>query len=272
MRSFLLARTTALLLLLGSFAPAYAQVPANPTPAATDTLRKFENPNGVSSPVAKPWYKGKLVKATIVPALMIGYGISTINGNGFYSSYDARRDIQKQFPNFHTRVDDILIVAPYFELAAVSLAGVESRNDRINTLLLIGKAEAFMLVSVFGLKRITNVTRPDGSDNQSFPSGHTAQAFLAASIVHAEFRDKSQWYGVGAYGIATSVAALRMLNNKHWQSDVVAGAGFGILSAHLAYLSHRNRWGRKPRLLEGTSFSPMYYQGATGLTFTWHPK
>ena len=45
--------------------------------------------------------------------------------------------------------------------------------------------------------------------------------------------------------MATSVAAFRMINNKHWQSDVVAGAGFGILSAHLAYLSHRNRWGRK---------------------------
>jgi membrane-associated phospholipid phosphatase len=126
-------------------------------------------------------------------------------------------------------------------------------------------------VSVFGLKSISGVTRPDGSDNQSFPSGHTAQAFLAASIVHAEFRDKSQWYGVGAYGIATSVAALRMLNNKHWQSDVVAGAGFGILSAHLAYLSHRNRWGRKPRLAEGMSFSPMYSQGAAGLTFSWRP-
>jgi membrane-associated phospholipid phosphatase len=274
MRSFLIQRVVVLLLFTGSFGPAYAQVPVNPTsppPVDTDTLRKFENPNGVPVKAPQPWYKGKLVKATIIPAIMIGYGISTINNNGFYSSYDARRDIRKEFPNFRTRIDDILIFAPYMELGAVALAGVESRNDRINTLLLIGKAEAIMLSSVFLTKRLTNVARPDDSDRLSFPSGHTAQAFLAASIVHAELRDKSQWYGVGAYGIATSVAALRMLNNKHWQSDVIAGAGFGILSAHLAYLSHRNRWGRKPRILEGTSFSPMYYQGATGLTFTWHP-
>ena len=101
-----------------------------------------------------------------------------------------------------------------------------------------------MLASVFAVKNLTNITRPDGTAT-AFPSGHTAQAFLAASIVHTEFRDKSQWYGIGAYTIATSVAAYRMINNKHWQSDVVAGAGFGILSAHLAYLTHRNRWGRK---------------------------
>lgn len=127
------------------------------------------------------------------------------------------------------------------------------------------------MASVFAVKSLTRETRPDGSDNLSFPSGHTAQAFLAASIVHNEFRDKSQWYGIGAYTIATSVGALRMINTKHWQSDVVAGAGFGILSAHLAYLSHRNRWGRKPRLLEGITFTPTFYPGGAGLGLTWRP-
>jgi membrane-associated phospholipid phosphatase len=85
-------------------------------------------------------------------------------------------------------------------------------------------------------------------------------------------RDKSQWYGIGAYTIATGVGALRMINTKHWQSDVVAGAGFGILSAHMAYLTHRNRWGRKPRLPEGMTLTPTLYGGATGLCFTWQPR
>nr|WP_231403250.1 phosphatase PAP2 family protein [Hymenobacter guriensis] len=126
-----------------------------------------------------------------------------------------------------------------------------------------------MLASVFAVKNLTRETRPDGSDNLSFPSGHTAQAFLAASIVHTEFRDKSQWYGIGAYTIATSVAALRMINNKHWQSDVVAGAGFGILSAHLGYLTHRNRWGRKPTLV-GWNVAPAYFAGNTpGVSLSW---
>ena len=129
-----------------------------------------------------------------------------------------------------------------------------------------------MLASTFAVKYLAHETRPNGADNLSFPSGHTAQAFLAASIVHTEFRDKSQWYGVGAYTIATSVAALRMINDKHWQSDVVAGAGFGILSAHLAYLSHRNRWGRKP-IGRDVGLVPTWSPaGGTGFSLTWRPK
>jgi membrane-associated phospholipid phosphatase len=269
MRTYFTTALAALLLWAAPLAPLQAQVTA---PA--DTTHKFENPGGVPAAVKNPWYKGKLVKATFVPALMIGYGAYTFNGGGFYTNQQANRDIHRLFPTYRTKVDNILILAPYLELGAVALAGVESRDDRLNTGLIILKGEALMLASVFAIKNLSHETRPDGSDNLSFPSGHTAQAFLAASIVHTEFRDKSQWYGVGAYAFATSVAALRMINTKHWQSDVVAGAGIGILSAHLAYLSHRNRWGRKPRILDGTSFSPMWQPGASGgmgLTFSWHP-
>ncbi|OON67203.1 phosphatase PAP2 family protein [Hymenobacter sp. CRA2] len=249
---------------------AHAQIPQNPPAAQPDTLKKYANLEGVPVAEKKPWYKGKLVRATIVPALLIGYGASTINGNGLYSSYDARSDVRRAFPNFRTKIDDYLIFAPYAELALVELAGVEGRNDRLNTLLVIVKSEAIFGLSTYLIKNTTKVLRPDGSTYNSFPSGHTAQAFLAASIVHAEFRDKSQWYGIGAYTIATGVGALRMLNDRHWQSDVVAGAGLGILSAHIGYLTHRNRWGRKP--LPGKySVMPMAYPGATGLTMVWRP-
>ncbi|GGG29129.1 hypothetical protein GCM10011378_02240 [Hymenobacter glacieicola] len=264
--------------------PGLAQVSPPSTPTApADTAHKFENPGGVPAVVKQPWYKGKLVRATIVPALLIGYGAYTFDGGGFYTNQEANRDIHKLFPTFRTRLDDILILAPYAELGLVALSGVESRNDRINVGLVVLKSELIMLTTVFAVKHLSRETRPDGSDKLSFPSGHTAQAFLAASIVHNEFRDKSQWYGIGAYTLATSVAALRMINNKHWQSDVVAGAGFGILSAHLGYLTHRNRWGRKPRLPEGMGFSPTWLpsyglgtggglSGTPGFSFTWQPK
>ncbi|WP_048825641.1 phosphatase PAP2 family protein [Hymenobacter sp. DG25B] len=232
------------------------------TTAPTDSVHKYEVPGQ-----AKRWYQTKAVRATAIPVLLIGYGLTTINGNGIYSSYDAQRDLHRHFPNFHTKVDDYLVLAPYLELAATTLAGVESHNDRLNMALVIVKSELIFGAIVTGLKYTTNIRRPDGSNMHSFPSGHTAQAFLAASIVHTEFRDKSQWYGVGAYTLATSVAALRMLNNRHWQSDVVAGAGIGILSAHLGYLTHRNRWGRKPmgRSIGHVSATPWQSLDATGL-------
>ena len=255
-------------------------VPSSPLSsfgAADTTRRKYATVPG--APKA-PWYQSKLVRASVVPAVLIGYGVSVYNDRGFYSSIDARRDIQRNFPNFNSHLDNYGQYFGYAELAAVLAFGVESRNDRANLALIIVKSEVLMLTAVEITKRATHHLRPDGTDYRSFPSGHTAQAFLAASIVHTELRDKSQWYGIGAYTVATGVGAFRMLNNKHWESDVFAGAGFGILSAHLAYLSHRHRWGRRPVERPGVGLAPLpgpSWQasptllpgGGPGLCLTW---
>ena len=226
---------------MGYFSPdLHAQV--------TDTTKKYQDSTLVQ-PAKVPFFKKKAVRAAIVPTVLIGYGLSTIKDNGIYSSYAAQKDLHNAFPNFHTRVDDILIYAPFAELAIANLVQVKSNHDFLNTTILILKAEAINAAAVFGLKSITKQERPNGANTYSLPSGHTAHAFMAASILHSELRHKSNWYGVGAYTIATGVGALRMLNNKHWESDVFTGAGIGILSAHAAYLSHRNRWGRKPTVL-----------------------
>ena len=267
MRSFLVTRFAAAMLLLGALHPAQAQV----KPTRPDTIEKYQNPSGISSGVMAPFFKSKLFRAVAIPAVLLTYGAITAQGDAGIN-HSTKEFVQKQFRPVSTGFDNTLIIAPYFELGAVALAGVESRNDRINVLLIIAKGEAIMLASTFAVKYLSHETRPNGSDNLSFPSGHTAQAFLAASIVHTEFRDKSQWYGIGAYTIATSVAALRMINNRHWQSDVVAGAGFGILSAHLAYLSHRNRWGRKS-IGRDVSMVPAYFgNGTPGMTISWRPS
>ena len=223
------------------------------SPPADTTLHKYQTPPGAAP---RPWYRGKLVRASVVPALLIGYGVSVYDDRGFYSSRQAQADLQRNFPDFRSHLDDYGQWVPYVELGAVLAFGVEGRNDRANLALILVKSEVLMLGLVEVTKRATHHLRPDGSDYRSFPSGHTAQAFLAASIVHTELRDKSQWYGVGAYAVATTVGAFRMLNNKHWQSDVLAGAGYGILSAHLAYLSHRHRWGRHPAERPGVGLGP----------------
>jgi membrane-associated phospholipid phosphatase len=233
----------------------------------TDTTRKYQDSTFIQ-PAKVPFFKKKTVRAALVPTLLIGYGLSTIKDNGLYSSYDAQRDLRHAFPNFHTHVDDILIYAPFAELLVANLVQVKSNHDFLNTTLLILKAEAINNILVFGLKSITKQERPNGENTYSLPSGHTANAFLAASILHTELRHKSNWYGVGAYTIATGVGALRMLNNKHWQADVFTGAGIGILSAHAAYLSHRNRWGRKPTIV----LTPTLIYGTPAIGLSLNPE
>ena len=234
--------------------------------AQTDTSKVFQQADSVNAVTDIPAandekYKTKLPRALIVPGVLIGYGLTTIKDNGLYSSYEARRDVQKHLGGAHSKVDDYLIFAPYAEFAALTLAKIKCRNDLTNVSLLIFKSQVLMAAIVFPMKALTQQERPysyqlglDGVPLEqrktnknafhSLPSGHTAQAFLAASIVHKEFRYKSPWYGVGAYAVASSVALFRMINDRHWQSDVIVGAGIGILSTHIVYATHRFKWGK----------------------------
>ena len=78
--------------------------------------------------------------------------------------------------------------------------------------------------------------RPDGTSANSWPSGHTATAFVGATILHKEYGlTRSPWFSVLGYGTATATGVMRVLNNRHWISDVLSGAGIGIMSAELAY-------------------------------------
>ncbi len=70
----------------------------------------------------------------------------------------------------------------------------------------------------------------------SFPSGHTTASFAVASVIATQFRD-SKWIPATAYSLATLAGLSRIYDNKHWLSDVVAGAAIGTLVGNL--VSHR---------------------------------
>lgn len=114
-------------------------------------------------------------------------------------------------------------------------AGVQSRSSWGRMLVSDAFSAILMGSTVNTLKRTTHVERPDGSNKHSFPSGHTATAFMTATMFNKEYGHKSPWVGVGAYGMATATGLMRMANNKHWLSDVLTGAGIGILSTEIGY-------------------------------------
>jgi len=73
-------------------------------------------------------------------------------------------------------------------------------------------------------------TRPDGSDSRSFPSGHTSSAFTVSTILARRYGWKM---AIPAYTLATTTAIARMEDNRHYLSDVVAGAALGVAIGEL---------------------------------------
>ena len=149
-------------------------------------------------------------KSVIIPSVLIGYGIIGINNNALKR---FNYDIQER------------------------LKGEINNNFKDRTIIL-GTASLFMGSTVYGMKKSTVIERPDGSNKFSFPSGSTAIAFMGAEFLYQEYKDVSIWYGVSGYLVATGTGFLRMHNNKHWFTDVVTGAGIGILSTKIAYWIH----------------------------------
>ena len=137
---------------------------------------------------------------------------------------------------FKTGIDDY---TQFFGPAAVvglKLAGVEGRSDWPRLLASAGMGYGIMALFVNTIKHTAKEMRPDGSTANSWPSGHTATAFVGATLLHKEYGlTRSPWYSVAGYGVATATGVMRVLNNRHWISDVLSGAGLGILSGELGY-------------------------------------
>ena len=113
----------------------------------------------------------------------------------------------------------------------LGLAGVEAKHNFLDRGIEAAIGGVCLVGLVDGvLKNVVSEERPDGSAFNSFPSGHTATAFLGAELVRMEYG----WgWGAGAYALAASVGVMRVCHERHWWWDTLAGAGVGILCANI---------------------------------------
>ena len=85
-------------------------------------------------------------------------------------------------------------------------------------------------LATLALKELVNKSRPDGSDDDAFPSGHASMAFQGASFIHRRYGMKRAW---PAYVLATYTGWTRLDADEHDEADVLAGAVLGIASSML---------------------------------------
>ena len=176
------------------------------------------------------------VKKFIGPTILIAYGYAATKSDALFTiSKSVQQYVWVQHPHQTTQIDDYLQWAPAVAVYALNFAGIKGEHNFIDRSMIFGISNLVMESFVTLIKNSSHELRPDSSDYQSFPSGHTAEAFLSATFLFEEYKHVSVWYGIGGYLIAGTVGYLRVYNNKHWLHDVVAGAGFGIASAEFTY-------------------------------------
>ncbi|MBK7966541.1 MAG: phosphatase PAP2 family protein [Bacteroidetes bacterium] len=173
-----------------------------------------------------------LVGQFILPLSLFGAGFIVSGDNDVLDKYEFREERNERLNGFHTKVDDYLQFAPL--AAGYGMLASGSKGNAWHYTRQIALTEFILGVSVTGIKTWTKVLRPDGGSKNSFPSGHTAQAFASATLFADYFAQDNPWLKAAAYLTATSVGVLRVMNNRHWVPDVIAGAGVGILSAKLS--------------------------------------
>ena len=171
----------------------------------------------------------------IMPLSLIGAGTLGFIEPLKSSRYEVRDYLNEWRGDHRVTVDDYLQYVPLGSIYGLSLLGAEAKNNYIDRTLELATSYVALGIMVNAVKYTVREPRPDGSANNSFPSGHTATTFMGAELVRIEYGDNSPWISVGAYTIATAVGVLRVYNNRHWFTDVFAGAGIGILSARIGY-------------------------------------
>jgi membrane-associated phospholipid phosphatase len=201
-------------------------------------------------------------KALIAPVSLITAGLLVIDEDEFISRTHILEEKNENAAFYNYHIDDYLQYVPAAAVFGLNAFGVKGKNSIVEESILLIKSELLMSAIVYTLKQTTNVQRPDSSTYNSFPSGHTAQAFVAATFLHKEYGHKSIWYSIGAYSVATTVGCMRVLGNRHWLSDVFVGAGIGILSTELVYATHKYTWSKRKLKLTGL---PTYNRGAYGI-------
>jgi membrane-associated phospholipid phosphatase len=205
---------------------------------------------------------GKWKRAMIAPLALTAAGLFTATDNDILDKYIVRDKRNALIPTFRTHVDDYMPLIPIAVVYGLNMAGVRGENRFVDRTVLLIKTEIINELLTFSLKQITAVQRPDHTSYNSFPSGHTSLAFTAATFMAKEYGQRSVWYSVGAYSVATGVGVLRVMNNRHWISDVFVGAGIGIFSAQVAYLTHQYKWRSKKHHL---TLLPSFSQSGGGL-------
>ena len=170
--------------------------------------REYKGPDfhflkNTTNPTVKPYTFMQDQTWVGIPVFIAGW-IAKSEKKAFQQNYkNSNTRIRLIKYNFHSEVDNYTQFSGIALTAGLKMAGVEGRSSWPRLIASSLASYGVMAAFVNGIKYSAKEMRPDESTKNSWPSGHTATAFVGATILHKEY--------------------------------VLSGAGIGILSTELAY-------------------------------------
>lgn len=163
------------------------------------------------------------------------FTLSLLISNGCLAQ-EVSEPVAHQYKRYHgDGIDNVLEYVPTAAVFGLKLLGVPAESSWKRRLTVSVVSFGINAAVTYSLKHTIHEMRPDGTDNHSFPSGHTAVAFCGATTLMHEYLKVSPWIGVAGYAVATTVAVDRVRRNRHHWGDVVAGAAIGVAFAEAGY-------------------------------------
>ena len=161
------------------------------------------------------------------------------------ADWHIRNIRNRYFPHLRMHWDDYVQIAPLALSLSLPACSITPRGGSAYHYTAHSFAVGIALLGVLGTKYAVGRQRPQGNSHNSFPSGHTATAFLGAELLDLAYGERYPLLASFGYLTASLTAYGRILNNRHWGSDVLAGAAAGILSADAGYWLADLVWGQK---------------------------
>lgn len=144
-------------------------------------------------------------------------------------------DVQQKYSGFHTKAADYIMWAPSASVYLMDAFKVKTQHNFTEHLMLDAGSILVTGGIGYGMRIISKNIKAYNSNDTKFPSGHTANAFRSAEIIHQELKQSHKLLSYSGYVIATGVGLLRIYDKDHLLSEVLAGAGLGIISTKLTY-------------------------------------
>ena len=185
----------------------------------------------------------------------------------YQAKVDMQVEAQEKFGGFDAHgIDDYTRHVPLAITYGLLATGHCGARPAVSFTLIYLLAHELDEGVVSNLKRLSAEPRPyDPRDFTSFPSSHTAQAFLTATLLHEQYGHQYPWVSVAGYTVAATTGTMRVLGNKHWATDVLAGAGIGFLSAETVWRIYPSLVRLLPtRLSHKLLLAPTYSAGQGG--------